>query len=79
MSKFVSFDELKTNFDGVMRRMGYIRIKEKCEDWGITAENFRTQTKGGWYKEDSFIVNGVKYISKNAKSPAEARKELENG
>lgn len=79
MAKFIPFDDIRNDFDGAMKRMGYVRVKERCEEWGITAANFREQTRDGWYKEDTFIVNGVRYISVQAKSPAEAKKEYLNG
>ena len=66
MAKFVSMDAIKKDFDAAMAGMGYVRIKVKCEEWGITQNQYAAFVKKGYIKnEDAFTVNNVKYISKN--------------
>lgn len=66
MAKFVSFDMIRTDFDKAMEGMGYVRIKKKCEEWGITQNQYAAFVRKGLIKnEDSFTVQNVKYISKN--------------
>ena len=67
MSKFVSMDAIKTDFDAAMASMGFVRIKEKCAEWGIKQSQYASCQKKGYIKnENAFTVNNVKYISKNA-------------
>ena len=66
MSKFISFDAIKTNFDLAMASMGYVRIRDKCLEWGIKPSQYPAYLKKGYIKnEDSFTINNVKFISKN--------------
>lgn len=67
MSKFVSFDAIKTDFDAAMASMGFVRIKVKCDEWGIKTSQYASLLKKGCIKnENAFTVNNVKYISKDA-------------
>lgn len=66
MAKFVSMDAIKKDFDVAMAGMGYVRIKVKCEEWGITQNQYAAFVKKGYIKnEGAFTVNNVKYISKS--------------
>jgi hypothetical protein len=58
-----------------MERQGYVRAKVMCEKWGITTDKLAKLMKKG-FTCDSFIVNGVRYISRDAKGP-EATVEAE--
>ena len=66
MARFVSMDAIKKDFDAAMDTMGFVRIKVKCEEWGITQNQYAAFVKKGRIKnENAFTVNNVKYISKN--------------
>lgn len=70
MFNLISMNSIKTDFDGAMERQGYVRAKVMCEKWGITTDKLAKLMKKG-FECDSFIVNGVRYISRAAKGPEE--------
>lgn len=75
--QFISLEAIKTDIDAALEKVGYVRTKVMCDKWGIDPNYFRAILRTIDYKEDMFTVNGVRYISKYAKSPAEFKKERE--
>ena len=76
--QFISLEAIKTDIDAALEKLGYVRAKVMCEKWDILPRqyaNFICSNRD--YNEDTFIVNGVRYVSKYAKSPAEFKKERE--
>lgn len=72
--QFISLEAIKTDIDAALEKVGYVRTKVMCDKWEIDPNYFRTLLRTIDYKEDMFTVNGVRYISKYAKSPAEYQK-----
>lgn len=68
MFKFVSMKSIREDFDAAMERQGYVRAKIMTDKWGITASQFQKLLKKG-FECDTFVVNGVRYISVNAEGP----------
>lgn len=68
MFNLVSMKSIREDFDAAMERQGYVRSKIMLDKWGITANQFQKLIKKG-FECDSFVVNGVRYISVNAQGP----------
>ena len=68
MFNLISMNAIRNDFDGAMERQGYVRAKVMCDKWGITPNQLSKLIKKGFVC-DSFIVNGVRYISKDAERP----------
>ena len=69
MSKFVSLDALRKDLDTAMAGVGYVRIKVKCDEWGITPAKYANLVRNNVIKEDSVTIHTVKYISKDTPRP----------
>lgn len=68
MMNFVSMKSIRENFDAAMEKQGYVRSKIMLDKWGITANQFQKLLKKG-FECDTFVVNGVRYISVNEEGP----------
>lgn len=68
MLSFVSMASIRKDFDEAMKKQGYVRVKVKLEEWGISADKFQKLLKAG-YECDWFIVNGVRYIHIDTPKP----------
>lgn len=68
MFNFISMNAIRKDFDGAMKKAGYVRAKVICEAWGISSDKFASLLKKG-FECDSFIVNGVRYVSVYTQKP----------
>lgn len=75
MFNLVSMNAIRTDFDAAMEKQGYLRATVMYKNWGITAKKFAALVKKG-YDCDSFIVNGVRYIHKDAPNPLDGPMEV---
>jgi len=68
MLSLVSMASIRKDFDAAMEKQGYVRAKVMCEKWCITSDQLSRLIKKG-FECDTFIVNGVRYISKDTPEP----------
>lgn len=68
MFGFISMKDIRYDFDYAMRKAGYVRAGEKCQEWGITTKRLTYLIQKG-YECDNFIVNGVRYVHVDSRKP----------